>query len=659
VKRFAARLLIGLIVAMMAATVAEADQTPSQPACAKNQSTSSGIGSLIPSCDLTNGNQQLLSERYSTSDYLPLGDPGGSDNSPGLLHPDEWLSAALNGLAGSLMAMVLLVGLAAGALVKLAFTMDLPGQHAVGSSIDAVVGAMTKQIYDVALPVVLLLVGAWLLWVMILRRRASQGFEGIAWVVLAMAVSAVYFSSPSTVMSGVDDFASTFSMVMLGATSGADPSMSGQTRPNDPTLRAGDAGSAELRLFSDRFWHNFVYVPWTTAQFGQADPAGSNGTSLGEELLQKQSGQNSNFDNDLGNNKDAHDWYTGKEGLNRLVIAGLALVVVVLAAVLFVIIAGAVLVAQVGLLLLMMVAPLFFIVGIHPSGRRLFIRWLELVAGVLAVRLLYAALLGVLIVLSGVVTQAADQVSWLLGAVLQVALIVAILIYRKPFMAIFAQVGTPKGVMSHIGGSKAAEAASGAVSRAQGWIGRQAMGSPVPSAESAASSAASSTMATGRTAAMTATKTAATTGGQAAVAGGTEAAAAAAGGTGAAASSGAVAAGGAATGGALIAAYVALEGGKKAIGGIAKGKRARQDKAGVFIVNEGGASHPAGYQAPRPPTNDSGEPLSLKDIRQRRAERAEYSRQRQQQRQGPSLPGPAPKASGPTPPPAGPPAKSS
>src|SRR5215470_4200359 len=89
-----------------------------------------------------------------------------------------------------------------------------------------------------------------------------------------------------------------------------------------------------------------------------------------------------------------------------------------------------------------MVAPLFLLVGVHPgTGRRLLVRWAELAAAALLIRVLCAALLALVLVLSGLIAQIPN---WGVAAALEVALVVTAFIYRKPFLRVFGQVATPR-----------------------------------------------------------------------------------------------------------------------------------------------------------------------------------------------------------------------
>jgi hypothetical protein len=233
-----------------------------------------------------------------------------------------------------------------------------------------------------------------------------------------------------------------------------------------------------------------------------------------------------------------------------------------------------VVVAQLGLLMLLMAAPLFFLVGVHPgTGRRLLVRWLELVAATLGVRVLAAAFLAVVMVLSGLVEETLSGMWWLQAA-LQLGLVVAALIYRKPFMRIFGQVAAgPRMAASHIGGSRVAETSHRVLDRQSLslWRGRSAAGR----VGSGTSSATRAVAGGGGPASRQASK--------AAGAAATRSAA----GAGATSATGAA---GAATGGLAL---VAVEAGKLGVRAAAHGVRRAQVMTGHLVLDGAGHAPPA------------------------------------------------------------------
>ena len=447
----------GLLLGSLAASAAD---PPGSSAAAQT-----GIDGLVPPPpDLQQGNRPTLAERYPATAYVPFHVDTGSAIVNGFLDPAVGTTNVLfNMWAGEVMAVLLVVAVLASRLLEWTFSIDVI--TGAGTPLASVVHALAQQVYAPLLGVAVTLVGIWLTWHLLLRQRTMHGLQGGVWAIAAVVAAGAYFSAPVQVMSGLNGFTADLARSVLGAVSTADPRM--VSRGADPSLSQGDPADAELRVFVDRYWRTFVFTPWSVAALGDVQ----SGQRYGEELLAKQAGQPSTFDDDIRNApQSTQDWYAGKQGGQRLAIVTLALAVVIVASLLFLFIAGAVVIAQMGLLVLLMLAPLFLLVGIQPGmGRRLLVRWGELVAGALLLRILSSAFLAVLVVLSGIVTDVGAAAGWAVAAALQLALVVTGIVYRKPFLRVFGQVASPRlaPTMSHVSHSRPAEVV-------HGWLERRA-----------------------------------------------------------------------------------------------------------------------------------------------------------------------------------------
>jgi TrbL/VirB6 plasmid conjugal transfer protein len=333
-------------------------------------------------------------------------------------------------------------------LLEWVFSIDIVS--GAGGPLGEVVRQLSQQVYAPLLSTALVLVGIWLLWQLLLRRRPLAGLQGVAWVIGALVAAGVYFAAPVQVMSGVDGFTADLSRAVLAAVGSGDPAMA--SRGSNPSFAQGDAADAELRMFVDRYWRTFVFTPWSVAELGDVGA----GQRYGEELLAKQDQRSSDFDSDFGSTAadNTKQWYGGQHGAERLAIVSGALVIALAASVLFLLVGGAVLMSQFALLALLMLAPLFLLAGIHPGvGRRLLTRWAEMVAAALLIRIFSAAFLAVMLVLSGLAAAVSwgGQAGWALQAALQLALVICAFVFRKPFLRIFGQLAAPRLIASHVG----------------------------------------------------------------------------------------------------------------------------------------------------------------------------------------------------------------
>lgn len=416
---------------------ASADSATPSPTLPPGGGGDLGIDGLIPPPQgIEQGNQPTLAEKYPTTAYTPFNISVGGAVIGALRNPvEESANVLLTVWASTEMQMLLVVATLTSRLLEWTFSVDIVA--GAGGPLTQVVQTVADQIYKPLLELALIVTGLWLVWHMLVRRRATHGLSGIAWSLTAMVVAGVYFAAPVPVMSAADGATAAVSRAMLATIAVGDPQMA--NRATDPLYAQGDTSDAELRAFVDRYWRTFVFKPWTVAALGSVDA----GERYGDELLSKWAGQPSNFDQDFRQApQSAQDWFNGNRGGDRFAIVTLALIVAVLASVLLLMVAGAVVVAQFALLVLLMVAPLFLLVGVHPGiGRRLLSRWVELAATALLTRVLCAALLAVLLVISGLIAQLSN---WGVAAALEIAMLVTAFIYRRPFMRVFSQVVRPR-----------------------------------------------------------------------------------------------------------------------------------------------------------------------------------------------------------------------
>ncbi|HVW34979.1 MAG TPA: hypothetical protein VHL53_20775, partial [Acidimicrobiia bacterium] len=139
----------------------------------------------------------------------------------------------------------------------------------------------------------------------------------------------------------------------------------------------------------------------------------------------------------------AKAYFNGHRPGQRVAVAGLALMAVILSGGLIAALALATLFAQLALILLAMLGPVFLLAAIHPgAGRIIATRWANLLAYTAIKRVAYAVLLSVILVMNGALIDQGSKLGWAVAMTLSVALAGALLFYRKAFLSIIERVGT-------------------------------------------------------------------------------------------------------------------------------------------------------------------------------------------------------------------------
>ena len=463
----------GLVGPSPAPTGSAGNSTPSSPAPNGSSPTpipdrpGQGFDSLMPEpSNDKNANPKLLFEEYPVLDYTPVyTDPSQLASDNGLLNPASYSQTAMNmafnegasGVTGLLVGM----GALTTRIIEWTFSNDLVA--AISEPINRVTGYLNAQFYGPLVGAVIAICGLWIIW-QAWAHRHTRALEGFVWMLVALTIVAIFFGyprsdpanpntgGPAGAMSAMNNFTVDVSKVLLATVAAGDPgtAQDGKRLIPQGTTPSPATADAELRLFSDRYWSTFVFQPWCAIMFGQSD---NTGQELGKKYLAaKESGNWSDFNSALeaantqsniatnSHNNSVKQWYIGGYGSDRLWTAMLAVLVATLSMLLYLLVALAVIVAQIALVALIMVAPIFAVLAPHPTtGRHLFTRWFELVLGALIVRIFYSFFLSILTVLAGAISSYASQWSWGLAAILQIALVVAAFIYRRPLAAIFSQ----------------------------------------------------------------------------------------------------------------------------------------------------------------------------------------------------------------------------
>ena len=481
-----------------AAQPSPSSQAPCPPGApsATNQvpapaSVGGGADGLIQPPDLANGQAPTFSEETPTQAFTPY-----TSLSP-LALPQQWM----DNLAGAIFFLGAWITRGAIALMQWAFSFSI-FNGAVGGTLDIGVSAMRNGFYLPFAGAVVVLAGAWLMWHGLLRRRATVLAEGALWAVGALVAGAVFFASPSGLVGGADQLSTGLSRQVLDTLSIA---VDRQTLNDGITTPEPQPGTTDdtLRIAGDTYFRELIYQPWTVLQFGDVKV----GEQYGQQWLQttyitpgeaqqiaapckagacaqavsalaqaKQQQQNDIVSQISSDDPSAADWLKGGQPAGRLSVAFLGLIVQIAGAGLLLVLAATVLIAELGVLLLTLVAPLFLLAGVHPgAGRRIAIRWFELIVGLFLKRLLLSALLGAVIVVSAALSNlSASRAGWALAMLLQVGVIVAIVVYRKRFYHLFtgasaatAMAGASRVgrvarqiVLSRFGGAAAGEAAA-------------------------------------------------------------------------------------------------------------------------------------------------------------------------------------------------------
>ncbi len=247
--------------------------------------------------------------------------------------------------------------------------------------------------------------------------------------------------------------------------------------------------TAAARRTECAIWYNLVYTPWVVGQFGVAP---GDTTAQGQEILYGTDATSKALkagltvtmgDNNKPLTNDQKSWplvqlnaqsenidlanlnisdkalyvqsadaalayhelaqdnnftWTGKVGFQRVTIASASIFATASTGLLVLIFGFMMLGYEITMLLLMILMPFFLLVGVHPgTGRRIALRWLELIVNVTIKRIMVSVMLSVFLLLYSLVMGSGI---WLIQNILILAITIVGLGYIGKLMNIFGSV---------------------------------------------------------------------------------------------------------------------------------------------------------------------------------------------------------------------------
>lgn len=267
------------------------------------------------------------------------------------------------------------------------------------------------------------------------------------------------------------------------------------------------------RLVQCSLWYSFVYVPWATGQYGISPTTADAGQmailkqhsglmASGVSLDAKGTGndvQNVNWplyqlDKQVGNANQEAAWaqipiaqlgepgdgkggtvntaWKGDASGGLITKAFFSLIAAIGVGVMIISLGMSMIVFELGLVILMLLAPLFFLVGVHPGfGRRLALKWVETMLSLTLKRIVLSVLLGVMITFYSIAISIPEStLPWYGTLVLIVAISIAGLKYKDTVTDMFGNINLGGGGPIQEPDSKMGAMAKGAMAGVVGGV---------------------------------------------------------------------------------------------------------------------------------------------------------------------------------------------
>lgn len=391
------------------------------------------------------------------------------------------LNKMANAMSGSLHNVNMWIGEIALSVVGWAMNINFSETFLTGDGapIPLIINGIYDKLYLEFLTPLFLLGAAYIGWQGMVKRRGSVAIQGTAWMLFSATAAIIFFSFPVQIAKTVDDSVTFFGTTIVDAATGI-------TQPGQGTLctLADGAEQRGQRIAQCAMWQTFIYTPWAAAQFGEASKVKADGQSItfrnmsnpplpllfldarvvNKDQVSKVQApwirENKGLPADkqkpaptidtqvnaeaqkkwdafatvMKSDAAVAGWnnFSGSDSSARFSVALTNFIGIVIGIIPVAFLSVTLIFQQVMFLILLVFAPIMFLAGIHPGlGRRMFLGWVEMVAGTALKRLISYAAIAVLLAVIGAVTASAAEGGFFTQVFLVAAAGIGVLAYRK------------------------------------------------------------------------------------------------------------------------------------------------------------------------------------------------------------------------------------
>lgn len=423
-----------------------------------------------------------------------------------------------NAVSGSLHSVNMWIGEIALSVVGWAMNVNFSETFLTGEGapLPLVIDGIYEKLYLEFLTPLFLLGAIYIGYQGMIKRRASVAIQGTAWMVFSATMAIVFFAFPIQIAKGIDDGVTFFGTAIVDAATGV-------TQPGQGTLcsLADGVESRGQRIAQCAMWQTFIYTPWAAAQFGEAAKVTAEGQKISfrntenpplplmfldarvvnkNEVAQvmdpwitenkglpadKQSAAPvistkvtseaqakwDAFATVMKSDAASPGWsvFAGSDSGARFQVALTNFVGITVGILPVALLSLTLIFQQVMFLILLVFAPIMFLAGIHPGlGRRMFLGWVEILAGTALKRVISYAAIAVLLAVIGAVTASAAEGGFFTQVFLVAAAGIGVLAYRKKIISQYGNINLGGG--GNLGSGEARQSIQRLGGRATGSV---------------------------------------------------------------------------------------------------------------------------------------------------------------------------------------------
>ncbi len=420
------------LLATVGALIAHADEP--------GPTTPTGLGDLMPLPDLSGGGSKSL---FEESGFLAW----SIDSAPGLT---DFINAAFAGVVSHVWYLAL--ALAYGAIALVYWLLNLTSMTMITDPLTKAIGAGSQALLAWLLPSAVV-IGLLIAWI---RHRGHDMVNAISWVLISAVLGISLAVSPNVWVEGVNNLRSVGSDAILVSTSAAvNPD---QKSPFEwPATTYGDPGAGNpqtpagaknvmLRRTADATWRGLVATPWCAIEFGSLEACKRYGAGIikaGVDVQKRHDYiEKTIVPQEGGDDAPTVQWVKGERWPERLALAFVALVMIIIFCGTLLVLGFSALAAGISAMFHLLVGVFFALTWCIPGRpREIGMRWLESLIGTIIQGLVALATFAALLVLISVIFAQSPTWGWLPTAGVAIMAGLTALKFRRQVESFFGVVG--------------------------------------------------------------------------------------------------------------------------------------------------------------------------------------------------------------------------
>lgn len=332
-----------------------------------------------------------------------------------------------------------------------------------------VTNQLRDHLWRPLIPTMVILGAVTLAWYAFVRRQATMTLQSAVWMVVGTGLGMYMLFAPAQVLNLATALTSGGSSLINQAVSNISVDGLSERCPSDAAQPVQSDfetdGQFAARQNTQMVWEGLMCRPWVEGLLGSSDHARAVADKHGMELLEattitKQEAEDEEYQQLLTDKQNLYqgitdsvldgataeepnteyEIFSGANGSHRLSTAIAALMGSLTGSLMIMLASLLLVVYKFAFAVSMMLAPIFLLIGIHPSGRTILLKWAGFTVAHLLKQVMVMLMIGLLVLVISLILALPAPLS--MQSILMVGLMIGLIMAWKPIWSLFRGVST-------------------------------------------------------------------------------------------------------------------------------------------------------------------------------------------------------------------------